>query len=362
MGLADNRHIKNIRPDRTILTELPKIEVHRHLEGTYPIESLFRMAVKNELDVPQTLPEFKEAFQFPKDHESDFLLFLSKFKKFWYKTMEDVSSIAYDSVLSFTEDNLHYIELRFNPLHFTELTGFDPREVTKAIIDSCDVAAAEIDLDIRYLLTFNRGIQTAAEMIETYKQLHDVDLGRVVGIDLAGDEINFPPELFVDFFDMIAREGRFGIDIHAGEIGDSKNMWTSIEQLHADRIGHGVASIDDPEIQVVLKEKNIFLAQCITSNYQTASWPDEPTHPMKRLCEAGVPINISSDDPTIQDTILTDDYEKAVKNFGWTVEDLIQSNIRSVESCFLNDREKAGLKASYIQAVDVFKAKMGLEA
>ena len=67
MGLADNRHIKNIRPDRTILTEMPKIEVHRHLEGTYPIESLFRMAVKNELDVPGTLPDFKEAFQFRAD-------------------------------------------------------------------------------------------------------------------------------------------------------------------------------------------------------------------------------------------------------------------------------------------------------
>ncbi len=360
MGLADNRQIKNIRPDRTILTELPKIEVHRHLEGTYPIESLFKMSIKNELDVPKTLPEFKKAFQFPKEHESDFLLFLSKFKKFWYKEMADVENIAYDSVLSFAEDNLHYIELRFNPLHFTELTGFDPREVTKTIINSCDVAAAEINLDIRYLLTFNRGVQTSAEMIEIYKLLHDTDLSRVVGIDLAGDETNYPPELFVDFFDLIAKEGRFGIDIHAGEIGDSKNMWTAVEQLHADRIGHGVASINDPELQKVLAAKNIFLAQCITSNYQTAAWKDEKTHPMKRLTEAGVPVNISSDDPTIQDSILTDDYEKAVKNFGWTVEDLINSNIRSVEACFLSEKEKTGLEASYIQAADAFKAKMGL--
>ncbi len=360
MGLAKNKHIKNIRPDRTILTELPKIEIHRHLEGSYPIESLFKMATRNELDVPGTLPEFKEAFQFPKDHESDFLLFLSKFKKFWYKTMEDISSIAYDSVLSFTEDNLHYIELRFNPLHFTELTGFDPREVTKTIINACDVAAAEINLDIRYLLTFNRGIQNSAEMIKTFKSLHDVDLSRVVGIDLAGDEINFPPELFVEFFDLIAKEDRFGIDIHAGEIGDSKNMWTAIDQLHATRIGHGVASINDFAMQKLLKDKKIFLGQCITSNYQTAAWSNEATHPMKELYEAGVPINISSDDPTIQDTILTDDYEKTVKNFGWTVEDLIESNIKSVDACFLSNREKAGLKASYINAVNVFKAKFGL--
>ena len=360
MGLADNKQIKNIRPDREILTELPKIEVHRHLEGAYPIESLFRMSQKNNLDVPGDLEGFKKAFQFPKDHDSDFLLFLSKFKKFWYKTMEDVSGIAYDSVLSFAEDRLHYIELRFNPLHFTELTGFDPREVTKTIINSCDVAAAEIDLDIRYLLTFNRGVQTSAEMIETYKQLHDVDLGRVVGIDLAGDETNYPPEHFVDFFDLVAKEGRFGIDIHAGEVSDSGNMWTAIDQLHADRIGHGVAAIDDEKIQQTLRDRNIFLAQCITSNFQTAAWTDEATHPMKRLYESGVPVNISSDDPTIQDSLLTDDYEKTVRYFGWTVEDLIETNIRSVESCFLSEKEKAGLKASYISAADGFRAKMGL--
>jgi adenosine deaminase len=360
MGLANHKSTKNIRPDRSLLTELPKIEVHRHLEGTYPIDSLYQMALKNDLDVPNTLQAFKEAFQFPKDHEPDFLLFLSKFKKFWYKTIEDVSTIAYDSVKSFADENLHYIELRFNPLHFTELTDLDPKEVTKTIIESSDAAAEEIDMEIRYLLTFNRSVQTAADMLKTYRELHDIDLSRVVGIDLAGDEINFPPELFSDFFDVVKKDGRYGIDIHAGEVTDSKNMWVSIDQLHADRIGHGVAAINDPEIQEVLKKKNIFLAQCITSNYQTGAWEDETTHPMKTLVESGVPVTIASDDPTIQDSLLVDDYEKAVKNFSWTVNDLIESNIKSVDSCFLSDDEKAQLTESYRSAVNVFRARVGL--
>ena len=360
MGLANHKQTRNIRPDRAILTEIPKIEFHRHLEGTYPIESLFKMAMKNELDVPQDLDAFKKAFQFPKEHEPDFLLFLSKFKKFWYKTIEDVAGIAYDSVLSFAEDRLHYIELRFNPLHFTEMTGLDPRDVTKEIMASSDAAAYEINLNIKYLLTFNRSVQTSDEMIETFRLLQDVDLSNVVGIDLAGDEINYPPELFVDFFDIISKENHLGIDIHAGEVTDSKNMWVSIEKLHADRIGHGVAAIDDPEIQKVLTDRNIFLAQCITSNYQTGAWTDEATHPMKPLVEAGVPVSIASDDPTIQDSILTDDYEKAVKYFGWTVEDLINSNINSIQGCFLSDKEKAALTKSYTQAVDGFKIRMDL--
>jgi len=360
MGLANHKQTKNIRPDRNILTELPKIEVHRHLEGTYPIESLFRMAQKNKLDVPSDLESFKRAFQFPKDHEPDFLLFLSKFKKFWYKSMDDVAGIAYDSVKSFADEGLHYIELRFNPLHFTELTGFDPKDVTRKIIDSSNAAAAEINLEIRYLLTFNRSVQTAAEMLQTYRTLLEIDLSGVVGIDLAGDEINYPPELFPDFFDVIKKDGQFKIDIHAGEVTDSKNMWVSIDQLHTDRIGHGVAAIKDEKLQQVLKEKNIFLAQCITSNYQTGAWKDEKSHPIKPLTDAGVPITLASDDPTIQDSLLVDDYEKAVSNFGWSVEDLINSNMKSIDSCFLSNQEKSALTASYTKAVSDFKERTGL--
>jgi adenosine deaminase len=360
MGLANHKHTRNIRPDRNILTELPKIEVHRHLEGTYPIESLFRMAQKNKLDVPGDLDSFKKAFQFPKNHAPDFLLFLSKFKKFWYKTIDDVSGIAYDSVKSFSQENLHYMELRFNPLHFTELTGFDPKEVTRTIIDASNAAAAEIGLQIRYLLTFNRSVQTASEMLETYRDLLNIDLTGVVGIDLAGDEINYPPEMFPSFFDVIKSDGLFKIDIHAGEVTDSKNMWVSIDQLHTDRIGHGVAAINDPELQKLLIKKDIFLAQCITSNYQTGAWKDETTHPIKALVEAGVPITLASDDPTIQDSLLVDDYEKAVANFGWTVNDLIESNKKSVNACFITEEEKTALSESYSKAVTDFLNRMDL--
>jgi len=352
---ADGEHL-----DRNVLAKLPKIEVHRHLEGTYPIDSLFKLAVKNELDVPQKIDDFKEVFQFPKDHAPDFLLFLSKFKKFWYKSLTDIENITYDSVKSFLKEGLHYIELRFNPLHFTEQTKLDPKEVTKTIIVSSDTAAAEIDLEIRYILTFNRSVQTASEMIEVYKYLHKTDLTKVVGVDLAGDELGYPPSMFTSFFDVVKEDGRYGIDIHAGEVSDSQNMWVSIDQLHADRIGHGVAAHKDIEIQKVLRDKNIFLAQCITSNHQTGAWEDETTHPMKALTEAGVPVTIASDDPTIQDSDLVDDYEKTVTNFNWTIDDLIASNLKSVDACFLSKQEKEKLTRNYNKAVEKFRREADL--
>ena len=137
-------------------------------------------------------------------------------------------------------------------------------------------------------------------------------------------------------------------------------MWVSIDQLHTDRIGHGVAALSDKKLQKVLIEKKIFLAQCITSNYQTGAWKDETTHPIKPLTEAGVPINLSSDDPTIQDSLLVDDYQKAISNFGWTVDDLINSNINSIDGCFLTDKEKSDLTESYSKEVENFRLRMGL--
>jgi len=360
MRLTEHNEASGRYFDRDILAKLPKIEVHRHLEGTYPIDSLFKLAIKNELDVPGNIEDFKKLFQFPKDHAPDFLLFLSKFKKFWYKSLADIEGITYDSVKSFLKEGLHYIELRFNPLHFTEETKLDPKEVTKTIIDASNTAAAEIGLEIRYLLTFNRSMQTADEMIKIYRELHKTDLTKVVGVDLAGDELGYPPSLFSSFFDVVKKEGEYGIDIHAGEVSDSQNMWVSIDQLHADRIGHGVAAHKDIEIQRVLRDRNIFLAQCITSNRQTGAWEDEATHPMKTLTEVGVPVTIASDDPTIQDSDLVDDYKKAVTNFNWTIDDLIASNLRSVEACFLSKQEKEGLTRNYHRAVENFRQEVGL--
>lgn len=358
METSMRKFLNDTQLSRDIILKMPKIEVHRHLEGTYPINSLFEMAIRNNLDVPSDIDTFKKAFQFPKNHKPDFLLFLSKFKKFWYKSIDDVKYITFKSVEALADENIFYIELRFNPLHFTELTNLDPCDVTKAIIETADSAAKKIGLHIRYILTFNRGVQTAEEMIHTYKILQNNDLSRVVGIDLAGDEINYPPELFTRFFDLVKKDGQFNIDIHAGEVTDSNNIWISIDQLHADRIGHGVSAINDTKLQNVLKEKQIFLAQCITSNYQTGAWEDEPSHPMKDLAESGVPITIASDDPTIQDSLLTDDYMKAIENFEWNLDSMIQLNLKSFDSTFLTSQEKDNLKREYQTSIENFTSKL----
>jgi adenosine deaminase len=181
------------------MRQFPKIELHRHLEGSFPLDFLYEMAKRNGISVPKDIREFKEQNQFPKNGEPDFLLFLSKFKNDWYRSMQDVYDIAYHSVKQFTNDGIFYIEMRFSPEHFALQNNFDRLEVAQTVIEASNKAAQEEGFYIKYLITLNRGKQVAEEMIELYQSIKNASPD-IVGYDLAGDETNFPPENFEPFF------------------------------------------------------------------------------------------------------------------------------------------------------------------
>lgn len=346
--------------DKTIMRGFPKAELHRHLEGTFALETLHAISVKNELPLPQDFEAFKREVQFPKDSEPDFLKFLSKFKNDWYRSMEDVERITYDSVKEFAEDGLFYIEVRFSPEHFAYYNNFDRREITKLITAAGNAAAKEINCDVRYLITFNRMKQHQREMTELYRELLRMELPEIVGVDLAGDEINYPPELFTEFFSEVNRDGIYRSTIHAGEVSGPDQIWRSLKSLGAARIGHGTSIVDDPELQRFVAEKNIVLEQCITSNYQTGSWVDERNHPLGRLYHAGVPVSINSDDPFIQDSDLTDDYIKAVDYFHLSIDDLIKLNEITINGAFVSDEDRRRLLDEFHARVQQFRTRHAL--
>ena len=345
----------DIRSNKVIMKEFPKVELHRHLEGTFHLPTLHRIAMQNGLPYTDDMDAFKSAVQFPKDSEPDFLTFLSKFKNDWYRSHQDVHDIVYDSVRHFSDDGLFYIELRFSPEHFAFHNDFDRMEITRIVIDAANAAAAEANVLIRYLVTFNRGKQNQYEMIDLYRTIRGLAIPEIVGIDLAGDETQYPPDQFTEFFRTVKEDGVYGTTIHAGEVSPAEQVWESIDRLHAGRIGHGTSTIDDEALQKRLIDEGIVLEQCITSNYQTGSWVDEQNHPLGRLYRSGVPVTINSDDPTIQDTDLTDDYIKACSYFDLSFDDLEKLNLIAIEGAFLPDREKSELRKKYLAAVKQFK-------
>ncbi|HUX50716.1 MAG TPA: adenosine deaminase [Spirochaetia bacterium] len=341
---------------KEVMKTFPKIELHRHLEGTFALSTMHRIAMKNGLPLPSEFGKFKQEVQFPRDSGPDFLKFLSKFRTDWYRSLEDVNDVVYDAVRELTEDGIFYIEMRFSPEHFALQNGFDRKEVSRVVVRAANKAAAEIGVAIKYLITFNRNKQDAEQMTVLYRDLLKLDVPEIVGIDLAGDELNFPPELFKSFFDVVKNDGVYRCTIHAGEVTASTQIWDAINLLHASRIGHGTSAITDQKLQNYLREHSIALEQCITSNHQTGSWVDESNHPLGTLYRNRVPVTINSDDPFIQDTDLTDDYIKAVKYFDLGVDDLVRMNMTALECSFLPDQEKMKLGQEYVRKVNDFRA------
>jgi len=342
---------------RPVMEDFPKVELHRHLEGTFPVEKLHQLSLKNNLERPRDFESFKKEVQFPKDSSPDFLTFLTKFRNDWYRSLDDVYFITYHSVKELVRDGLCYCELRFSPEHFALENDFDRVQVTKLIVQAGNAAAKDVGLEIRYLLTFNRSKQTSQEMIKLYNRLKRLEIPEIVGIDLAGDEINNPPEQFRDFFALIESDGLYKSTIHAGEVTPSQQIWEAIRNLHADRIGHGTSTIDDEALQEYLKTSGIALELCITSNYQTGSWEDERNHPIGALYRNGVPVTLNSDDPFIQNTDLTDDYIKAVEYFDFDIQDLIQLNLNAIAASFLPTDGQEELRTGYLEKIDQFKER-----
>ena len=362
MRNSHNNHFHHQKlVQKEILRQFPKIELHRHLEGTLDLDILYRIAQKNGIYVPENSKDFKDSYHFPKESKPDFLAFINKFQINWFKTLEDISTISYESVKNLKKDGIFFIELRFAPHYFARQNNFDPIDITKLIIKSANRAAQDIDIHIRYIITFSRRTQTSEEILKIYNEINSLNFKEIVGIDLAGDEFNFPQKLFVPAFNEIYKLDRHKLTIHAGEVTSSEQVWSAINDLHASRIGHGTSVIHDKKLQKYLKRKKIALEQCITSNSLTGSWKDtENSHPIGELFRKGVPVTINSDDPSIQNSDLTDEFLKLVHYFNFSLDDLIEINKIALNASFLTENEKFRKEKEYDQLVNQFRTNFEL--
>lgn len=340
-----------------VLRSFPKIELHRHLEGTFSPNVLYKIALKNGLLKSDDFDKFKKGLHFPADNEPDFLLFLSKFRNDWYRSYDDISNIVFYSVLELINDGIFYLELRFSPEHFASLNNFDRKKTIQYIVDAANKAADRAGFTIKFIITFVRGKQDAPQMMELYDQVLELNSPDILGVDIAGDEINFPLEEFVDFINYVHAFGKHKLTIHAGETGPPEQIWFAVDVLKANRIGHGIAAYHDKDLQQHLKNNDIALEQCIISNHFTGCWVNSHQHPFNYLYRRGIPVTLNSDDPLIQDTDLTEEYVKVLQYFAFSMNDLIDINLQAIKHSFLDQHEKEKMTTHYMTRVVAFRDK-----
>ena len=339
---------------RRLLHALPKVDLHRHLEGSLRLETLAEIAQEHGIDLPSyDLEQLRPYVQFT-DEEPGFHRFLEKFKllRRFYTTREAVKRVAYEAVVDAATDNVKYLELRFSPSALAHAQNFPLHEVTEWVIEAVEQAQAETGVMARLLCAVVRhdSIDLARQVIEVAIAYRDRG---IVGVDLTGDEVHYPAAPFAPLFRRVADYG-LGITIHAGEAGGAENVREAVEVLHAQRIGHGIRSIEDAKVVQLLRQQGVALEICPTSNLQTGVVDNFGLHPLRDLYVLGVNVTINTDDPSISDTSLTDEYMVAMMGLGVTLRDLRMCTRNSIRAAFLPPEAKQHLEGLILGEFDAW--------
>ena len=330
---------------RTQLHALPKIDLHRHLEGSLRLQTLAEIAQEHGIDLPSYDIEDLRPFVTVTNQETGFHRFLEKFRllRRFYPTQAAVERLAYEAVADAAADNIKYLELRFNPVALACEQGFSLDQVTTWV--SSAVARAQRDCGVRTNLILQIGRD---EDLGTALQIADIAMTRrsdsIVGLDLAGDETGYPARRFAEVFQQARREGLHAT-VHAGEAGNAENVREAIEMLGAERIGHGVRSIESSDIVQLIRERGVTLEVCPTSNLQTGVERRIWQHPLPDLLALNVRVTLNTDDPSISDTTLTDEYLTVMLAMGVTLEQIKQTIVTAARGSFQSPEERNRLEA-----------------
>lgn len=323
---------------------LPLTDIHRHLDGNIRPQTILGLGRQHNLELPaNTLQDLIPHVQV-QSNEPDLVSFLAKLD--WgVKVLADYDAcrrIAYENVEDALKAQIDYTELRFSPWYMAMTHDLDPQGVVEAVIDG--VAAGSRDFGVKTNLI---GIMSRTFGPEACQRELDACLAfkdRLVAIDLAGDELGKPGELFVDHFKQVRNAG-LNITVHAGEAAGPESMWQAIKELGATRIGHGVKAISDPGLMDYLAEHQIGIESCLTSNIQTSTFPDIASHPLKALLDHGILATINTDDPAVEGIELPYEYEVAAPAAGLGQDDIRKAQQNGLAIAFLSEAEKAELRA-----------------
>jgi adenosine deaminase len=317
---------------------LPKVELHVHLEGSIRPQTLAELAYKNGIDLPNGVSTIYQFF--------DFQGFLDTYMRAaaCLCTQDDFERVTYEFLIDQAAQGIHYCEAFLSSMQHLK-RDFDFECIMGGIQTGYERAHAKTGIRMGVIFDHGRQFGPEAGMRVLQQAIATRDYG-VIGLSIGGDEVNYPPELFTDLFQK-AREAGLAVTAHAGEVRGPESIWGAIHALGVRRIGHGIRSIDDPELMAYLKKNAIYLDVCPTSNVWTGAVATLDSHPVRQLFNAGVPITLSSDDPALFQTNLAKEYLLLANQFGFSKEELKQLSLNGVRASFLPQEEKAALEEKF---------------
>ncbi len=289
------------------MRRLAKVELHQHVDGSIPPEVTWELMRHYRLHPVDSLEAMRRHLEIQEGEEGTLLAYLDKMHYPLWVTQfyENISSVVEAICLAAAECGVETLELRYAPLIHT-YAGLTPRQSIRAALSGMNHARRrhpEMKLGLVVIAMRQHGPHIAKilarQALAEAQHLHERT--GVVGFDIAGPERGNPPRVFRGAFE-VARLGRLGLTAHAGEDGPAEYVWQAVDELGANRIGHGCAAARDAELLRRLARDRIAVEVCLSSNVHTGAVGLDERHPLHAFLEAGVPVALCCDNSTVSRT------------------------------------------------------------
>ena len=317
------------------IAQLPKAELHLHLEGSFEPELMFAIARRNKVEIPyKSAEDVRAAYRFSN---------LQDFLDIYYAgasvllVEQDFYDVTHAYLKRVAADNVRHVEVFFDPQTHTT-RGVPFAVVIDGIARALQDGEKEFGITAKLILSFLRHLSEES----AFATLREAEpyLDRLTGVGLDSSELGHPPSKFTRVF-AAARSRGLKLVAHAGEEGPPDYVWEALDILKVDRIDHGNRSLEDPRLVERLAGDGMTLTVCPLSNHRLCVVSDLTRHPLKRMLQLGLKATINSDDPAFFGGYVGDNFRAVAAALPLTREDLATLAVNSFAGSFLNDAEKA---------------------
>ena len=348
--------------DESVFSELvskgPKVLLHDHLDGGLRPSTVIDLAeISGYENLPSNNVEELSHWFHEGANRRDLNLYLETFTH-TVGVMQDEYSchrVAKECAEDLAEDGCVYAEIRFAPSLFTS-KGLSVHEVIEAVLSGFSDGSSGTNLTIKTIITAMRTSSDSKMIAETAVDFRDKG---VVGFDIAGREVGYPPTNHLEAFQFLQREN-FHFTIHAGEAFGLASIWEAVQYCGAERLGHGVRIIDDIDqdssgncqlgsLASFIRDRRIPLELCPTSNIHTGAVQSLEEHPIELLKDLGFRVTVNTDNRLMSDVSMTSELISLNKTFGWDLDDFSWLTVNAMKSAFLPFDERIHLIENIIK-------------
>jgi adenosine deaminase len=330
----------------TWIKSMPKVELHVHLEGSVRPETLLLLAKRHHIQLPaSTVEELRAWYTFTNfNHFIEIYMAISG----CLRTPDDMELITREFLAGQAAQNIVYSEVTWTPLNQYHTSGMGFEEQLAAVNRASAWAEKELHVRMAQVIDIPRGVPVAEGELAADWAIQAKERG-VVAFGLGGPEIGNPPEVYTNAFARTRAAGLPGVP-HAGETAGPASMWGALRALQAVRIGHGIHCLEDPALVAELRDRQIPLEVCPTSNVCLKQARCIEEHPLPRLLAEGLFVTVGSDDPPMFNTTLTEEYLKVARVFRLGLEAILAIVQNGVKASFLPEAEKQILSSRIDQS------------